>query len=331
MLEEMKIYDLNACDVSNRNGMYGGMAGLKEGILWDDEFWLVKYPKTTKGMDVNDLSYTTSPLSEYIGSQIYEILGYDVHKTVLAQRHGKIVVACKDFCKNVGDLREIRTLKNIYNEVLAERLELELNETSSSHMVDLKELLIHFENNPILSKVHGVKERFWDCAIIDGIIKNNDRNNGNWGLLYENNHYKLAPIFDNGASFSNKLSDDKIVRLMGDECKMRNNSLNSITTYALDGKQLNLKALLSLDIPELKESIRRVTPLLKLKLVEINEMINRIPSQYNHTIICSKERKAFYSEGMGLRIKEILVPAYEIVLEESKKEVSYEVEQDLEI
>lgn len=331
MLEEMKIYDLNACDVSNRNGMYGGMAGLKEGILWNDEFWLVKYPKTTKGMDVNDLSYTTSPLSEYIGSQIYEILGYDVHKTVLAQRHGKIVVACKDFCKNVGDLREIRTLKNIYNEVLAERLELELNETSSSHMVDLKELLIHFENNPILSKVHGVKERFWDCAIIDGIIKNNDRNNGNWGLLYENNHYKLAPIFDNGASFSNKLSDDKIVRLMGDECKMRNNSLNSITTYALDGKQLNLKALLSLDIPELKESIRRVTPLLKLKLVEINEMINRIPSQYNHTIICSKERKAFYSEGMGLRIKEILVPAYEIVLEESKKEVSYEVEQDLEI
>lgn len=32
----IKIYDLNSCELSDRNGMYGGMAGLKEGIVFDD-------------------------------------------------------------------------------------------------------------------------------------------------------------------------------------------------------------------------------------------------------------------------------------------------------
>lgn len=316
--KKMKIYDLNRCETSERNGMYGGMAGLKEGIIWNDAFWLVKYPKTTKGMDIKNMSYTTSPLSEYIGSQVYEILGYDVHETVLAERNGKIVVACKDFCNNIGDLREIRTLKNIYNEFLAERLEMELNETSSSHTVDLKELLIHFENNPVLSNVDGVKERFWDCAIIDGIIKNNDRNNGNWGLLYENKEYRLAPIFDNGASFSNKTTDETIEKLLTDEDKLLNNALNSVTTYALNGKQLNLKNLLALDVPELKDAILRVTPLLKSKKEEIREMINSIPNEYNHLAVCSDRRKEFYIRGFDIRVKKLLNPVYEKTLNEIK-------------
>lgn len=316
--EKMKIYDLNSCETSERNGMYGGMAGLKEGIIWNNAFWLVKYPKTTKGKDIKNMSYTTSPLSEFIGSQVYEILGYDVHETVLAKRNGKIVVACRDFCNNIGDLREIRTLKNIYNDFLAERLEMELNETSSSHTVDLKELLIHFENNPVLSNVDGVKERFWDCAIIDGIIKNDDRNNGNWGLLYENKEYRLAPIFDNGASFSNKTTDETIEKLLTDEDRFLNNALNSVTAYALDGKQLNLNRLLALDVPELKDAILRVTPLLKSKMEAIREMINSIPNEYNNLVVCSDKRKEFYIKGLDLRVEKLLDPVYEKTLNEIK-------------
>ena len=50
---------------------------------------------------VTGLSYVTSPLSEYIGSQIYKILGYEVHETILVVcfdgKREKIVCACKDF------------------------------------------------------------------------------------------------------------------------------------------------------------------------------------------------------------------------------------------
>ena len=73
----MEIYDFSECEYSNRNGSYGGAAGDKDGILINGEPWIAKYPKSNEGMAKSDkLSRTTqTPLSEYIGSHIYGILG----------------------------------------------------------------------------------------------------------------------------------------------------------------------------------------------------------------------------------------------------------------
>ena len=116
----MNIYNFDECSYSNRHGRYGGMAGDKDGILINNEPYIIKYPKSTKGMTGNIASYTTSPLSEYIGSHIYKILGFDVHETYLGIRNNKVVVACKDFQKNFGDLAEVRTLKNAANKEISE-------------------------------------------------------------------------------------------------------------------------------------------------------------------------------------------------------------------
>ena len=43
---------------------YGGHGGSKKGIIIDDEKWFLKYPKSTKSMEVKGISYTTTPLSE---------------------------------------------------------------------------------------------------------------------------------------------------------------------------------------------------------------------------------------------------------------------------
>ncbi|MCM1330963.1 MAG: hypothetical protein NC253_16200 [Ruminococcus sp.] len=40
-----KIYNLNGCPVSERNGMYGGRS-LKEGITIDGKYWIVKYSQS---------------------------------------------------------------------------------------------------------------------------------------------------------------------------------------------------------------------------------------------------------------------------------------------
>ena len=60
--------------------------------------------------------------------------------------------------------------------------------------------------------VPELKERFWDMFIVDELISNNDRNDGNWGLVLDRETRKLriSPVFDNGASFYNKSDDDKI-------------------------------------------------------------------------------------------------------------------------
>jgi len=307
-----KIYNLDKYNISNRNGAYGGQAGSKEGIIIDNEYWLVKYPKTTKSMSrVGDLSYTTSPLSEYIGSHIYEILGIDVHKTILGIRNNKLVVACKDFCKKDGALREIRVIKNIYNKELEETLETELHSTSNARTVQLDEILIHINNNPILVNIKGLKERFCECIIVDGLINNNDRNNGNWGLLYEDNNYFLAPVYDNGASFLAKSGDDKINDILNDKDRLHQSSMNTISVYGNNEKHYSFKEIMNLNIlPEMKDVILELVPLIKEKMIDIKEFINNISESYNEYYVCSKIRKEFYIKSIEIRLNEILIPLY---------------------
>ena len=231
-------FDLNTCPLSERNGTYGGKAGSKEGILIDGEYWIVKYPQNTQGMRGTLASYTTAPLSEYIGSHIYATLGIDVHRTELGTRNGKLVVICKDFCKIEGSLREIRTLKNIYNKELNEQLEASLSSTSDSHLINLEDIMIHLHYNPVLRQIPDIQTRFWEQVIVDALINNNDRNNGNWGILYEEGKYKLAPVFDNGAAFYNKLPDSKLSEYLADAAKFQQSADMSRTVFALNGKPL---------------------------------------------------------------------------------------------
>lgn len=305
----IRLYDFNDCIINERNGRYGGMAGFKEGITYNNEYWIVKYPKSTKDMRVDNISYTTSPLSEYIGSHIYEILGYNVHKTLLGIRNNKIVVACKDFCNEPSSLIEIRTLKNIYNEELENTLETELNSTTSSHNINLKEILIHLDKNPILSNVPHINDRFWDCVIIDGFINNNDRNNGNWGLLYDDGEYTLAPIFDNGAAFSNKLSNMQIRKKLEDPKRMEASSLEIQTIYAINDKKIKFKDILNIANNDLEESKKRTIPNIINHFDKIKEFINSIPETYKELEVISPERKEFYIKGMEFRLEKLLIPA----------------------
>ena len=90
----VEIADLRDCAPSGL--FYGGRAGQKEGILIDGEPWIAKYPRTTRDLMGKHLpSYTSSPVSEYLGSHIYELLGIPVHETMLGYRAGKIVCACR--------------------------------------------------------------------------------------------------------------------------------------------------------------------------------------------------------------------------------------------
>ena len=50
----MKIYDFNDVEVSGR--MYGGLSGSKLGIVLDNEYWILKFPKNTKNFDNVDIS-----------------------------------------------------------------------------------------------------------------------------------------------------------------------------------------------------------------------------------------------------------------------------------
>lgn len=106
----MRFVDFDALPPSYR--AYEGNAGRKHGFVWENECWFAKYPENTAGMRGDVPSYTTSPISEWLGSHIYELAGIDVHETVLGVSRGKLVCACRDFCREGTSLLTFKAVKN---------------------------------------------------------------------------------------------------------------------------------------------------------------------------------------------------------------------------
>ncbi len=321
----LEIYNFDDCPISDRNGFYGGQAGSKEGIIFNGENWIVKYPKSTIGMRNMQISYTTSPISEYIGSHIYEILGYKVHETVMGIRNNKLVVACKDFCETPGELLEYRTLRNIYNEKIEEH-ERRTGSASSHSPADLEEIMINLDSNTILKNIPEAKERFWDCVVIDVMINNNDRNNGNWGVLKRKDKYVLAPIYDNGTSFSSKLSDEQIARILNNPDRLKQSVNTTRTAYSYKRKEVFARDLFKLDIEDLRKSTEKIIGLYELKKDDIKSFVDAIPEKFENFTVCSKENKELIKETIDLRKDRLLEPIVNLSYKHEKTEdVEYEM------
>jgi len=321
------IRNVDECGYSFKNGSYDGAAGDKDGLIIDGANWLVKYPKNIGNLErTGGASYSTSPLSEYIGSHIFDILGFPVHETMLVERRLKIAVACKDFEGIDERLTEIRTIKNHDNEKLGEELGIEFHATGSSHVVDLNELLLHLRNNDAFFNVPNIEDRFWEQAVVDVFINNNDRNNGNWGIIKSNNGAdRLAPVFDNGGCLQTKISEEKITNMLLNPVLTKKNACNTQTAYGENGHAYSTQKFMDFwdKEPGLAKAIKKVVPLIKDKKEKIFEFINGIDEKHilnngQEVYVCSKNRKDLYILQLQTRYNNLLLPYYEKVLNQSK-------------
>ena len=189
---------------------YGGRAGQKVGILIEGEPWIAKYPRSTRDLKGKHLpAYTSSPLSEYIGSQVYALLGIEAHETMIGYRRGKIVCACKDFTHPDRRLFEFKDIKNSLSDDETGDF---ASAPSDGESIFLTDVLATLSISELLRTTPGVRERFWDMFVVDAFLKNPDRNNGNWGLLRSSSgEWSLAPVYDLGSSLFSKRSDSLAV------------------------------------------------------------------------------------------------------------------------
>lgn len=74
--------------------------------------------------------------------------------------------------------------------------------------MDLDYTIDRIKNNGLVPSEEFI-ERFWSMFIIDTLINNNDRHYGNFGLLENKGRYSLAPVYNNGSSFYNKIDKEK--------------------------------------------------------------------------------------------------------------------------
>lgn len=307
----IKIHEFDKCELSGIT--YDGLGGSKKGILIDGEYWFLKYPKCIKSMNVEGLTYSTTPLSEYLGSHVYASIGIDVHDTLLGIADEKVVVACKDFMKDNTVLMNFNMLKNDYEKVIEdgrEKLSL-LSDLKSNH--DWEETLFIINNSTRFKANIELKKRFWDMFIIDALIGNHDRNNGNWGVFFDKaaKEETLTPVFDNGASFTNKSSIERMKMILSDDKRFIQSAYESVTSvYRINGVQINpLKFIEHMENVDCNEAVLRIVP--NIDMEKIKEIFDNTPEEYNGYVIMHKVQKEFYLKLLEYRYENVLLPVYE--------------------
>ncbi len=299
----IKIYNFENYPVTDKS--YGGHSGSKLNILINKENYLLKFSKLIKLE--NKSYYNSSPLSEYLGSHIYESIGIDTHKTILGVFKSKLVVACKDFLGNTEEIIDYNAIKNKYEE----NIEKYLAERHSSDF-DLEEVIFLMDNNHYFKKVPELKTRFWDMFVIDALISNNDRNEANWGLIYnkETGSLRCAPVYDNGSSFYNKNSPERFLELLNNKDKFFQTAYDSaISIFKINGKTINpLKYIESESNKDCNEVVKRIFP--KINKQKLKEIFNELPNYQNDILIISDEQKELYYKILEYRIDNILNKVY---------------------
>ena len=159
----------------------------KKTLIYENKKYLVKFPDPIREKNKN-ISYINNAFSEYVGSNIFNIVGFETQKTVLGtymyNQKEKIVCACEDFTNRNNTLYEFENLALSTNP--DKKIETELVDI----LEVIKDTKVMIPNN--------TEERFWEMFVIDGLIGNTDRHNGNWGFLVNSNTREiiLAPIYD---------------------------------------------------------------------------------------------------------------------------------------
>lgn len=274
-----------------RNKMYAGANGSKISVMFEGEQYMLKFPSlATKN---KDLSYSNSCFSEYLGCQIYESIGIPVQKTMLGiytvKGKEKIVVACSDFTEPGIILQDFASLKN-------QMIDSERN----GYGTELSDILFTFDEQNAIDRT-TVMERFWDMFIVDALIGNWDRHNGNWGFLYDTRTDKmeLAPVYDCGSSLYPQ-ADVKIMEsVLANESEM-NYRIFEIPTSAimLNGKKIKyFDFISSLQNEDCNRALKRIVP--RIHMAEIRTLIMETP-------FISGLQKQFYLTMLEKRKERIL-------------------------
>ena len=254
----------------------------KKTLIYNNIKYLVKFPDPI-GENSKNVSYINNAFSEYIGSNIFKMAEFEAQNTLLGKYYykgkEKIVCACEDFTDNEHILYEFENLALSTN--LDRKIETELTDIidvlEESKMIDTKE----------------IKEKFWDMFVIDSLIGNTDRHNGNWGFLLNKqiNEITFSPIYDCGSCLNPLLEDTELENMNSAEIK--NLAINCYSCIKLNGKKINYMSFMQkMKNKECNDAIKRRFK--KVNINEINYFIDGIES-------ISNVRKKFYKEIISYR------------------------------
>lgn len=309
--DDLHIYDFSSAMQGYRT--YGGANGSKLSVIIDNVQYMLKFPSVATHNPA--IHYSSATISEYIGSHIFNLLEIDAQKTYLGiyRRDDREyqIVACEDFT-NMGkySFQDFGSLKNTI-----------ITSPSEGYGTDLIKV-IKAINEQHFFNAEELNEFFWDMTIIDALIGNFDRHNGNWGFLVDNQtgKWKIAPVFDCGSSLYPQADYDARHLIMNDKGAL-NTRINSrpLSVFKINDSKIAYSDLLQCGLYlECDKSVLKMGKRINKKFPEILAFINSCP--------ISQDDKDFYSFILQARKERIIdssIHKIESINKDRRKEEFY--------
>lgn len=197
----------------------------------------------------------------------------------------KIVVACRDFTSPGIVLQDFASLKNTI-----------IDSSHNGYGTELSEVLSTIEEQQALDPVL-LLERFWDMFIVDALIGNWDRHNGNWGFLYDTqtDQMMLAPVYDCGSCLYPQ-ADEAIMRsVLTNQAECHTRVFNIPPSgLKMNNQKINyFQFLTSLENEDCNRTLKRMVPQMDMeaicRMIDETPFITELQKQFYQTML--QERK----------------------------------------
>lgn len=278
---------------------YNGANGKKIAIEYEGDQYMLKFPPSGEKKPTT-LSYTNSCISEYVASSIFNLLGVTAQETLLGTYQvgakTKVVCACKDFTADGKRFFDFCSIKNTI-----------LDSESDGSGTELLDILEALEKQQYVDPAM-LTEHFWNVFVVDALLGNFDRHNGNWGFLYDDatNEACIAPVFDCGSCLLPQ-ADEKVMKEVLADKDALNARVYQFPTSAIkqNGRKINYyDFLFGTEHEGCKAAIRRIA--LRADMAQIHEFLGEVP-------YISDLQKEFYGRYIEARYNKILKPALELI------------------
>ncbi|RHO52972.1 CtkA family protein [Eubacterium sp. AM05-23] len=300
----MERIDFTACPkIPGR--AYNGANGKKIAVEYKGNQYMLKFPPSG-GRKPTTLSYTNSCISEHIASSLFNLLGVKAQETLLGTYQvgtkKKVVCACKDFTAGGKRFFDFCSIKNTI-----------LDSESDGNGTELPDILEALEKQQYVDPAMLTKH-FWDVFVIDALLGNFDRHNGNWGFLYDDasGQSYVAPVFDCGSCLLPQADEKVMKEVLADEDAL-NARVYQFPTSAIkqNGRKINYYDFLtSMEYEDCKEAIRRIVP--RIGMEQIRAFLGGVP-------YISDLQKEFYGRYIEARCDKILKPVLDMVSPEEQE------------
>lgn len=276
---------------------YNGANGSKIAVSYNGEVYMLKFPPSGEGKPT-ELSYTNSCISEHLASSIFNLVGIKAQKTMLGtymvKNKVKKVCACKDFAIDGKRLFDFCSIKNTI-----------LDSDTKGSGTELEDIMDTLDKQQFVSSVL-LREHFWNVFVVDALLGNFDRHNGNWGFLYDEKTgmSEIAPVFDCGSCLLPQ-ADEKIMKMVISDEKERNARVFQFPTSAIkqSGHKINYyDFLMDARKGDCNAALGRIVPNMDMQI--IRDFIDKTEG-------ITDLQKTFYKCYIDARYELIIQPAYE--------------------